>query len=50
MGEMGFGVLCCLRLFWGVIVVLLSNLDFEFWVLVGLIVNILSNVFQYLVI
>ena len=46
MGEMGFGVLCCLRIFLGVIVVLFSNLDFEFWVLVGLIVNILNNVCQ----
>ena len=44
MGELGFGVLFCPRLFWGVIVVLFSNLDFEFWVLVGLIMNILSNV------
>ena len=44
MGELGFGVLCCAGIFLGVIVVLFSNLDFEFWVLVGLIMNILSNV------
>ena len=45
----GWNAIWCSVLFeniFGVIVVLFSNLDSEFWVLVGLIVNILSNLCQ----